>query len=163
MATDRDTTTTAPLPTVRGPITAPLPAIPGQRIELTGTLARVAHLLDRWIDTTLTTTALTTALAALAWPRLPTPFPPAQSATEVSARWQRALRNALLPVLDDLAAAAAPITTALTACTWDTATEVCPRCRQLLGTWWDTRHAAAVTVITDVPTRAQHTLTGGSR
>jgi hypothetical protein len=164
MATDRDTTTTAPLTVVaRGPITEPLPAIPGQRIELTGTLARVAHLLDRWIDTTLTTTALTTALAALAWPKLPTPLPPGLTATEVSTRWQRALRNALLPVLDDLAAHAAPITTALTACTWDTATEVCPRCRQLLGTWWDTRHAAAVTVITDVPTRAHLSLTGGTR
>jgi len=156
-------TTTTPLPVVvRGPITTPLPAIPGQHLELTGTLARVAHLLDQWTDTHMTTTTLTTALAALAWPKLPTPLPAGLSATEVSARWQRALRVALLPVLDDLAATAGPITRALAACQTGTAVEVCPRCRQLLGAWWDTRHAAAVTVITDVPATAQRTL-GGSR
>lgn len=159
----RPTTPGATTAAVRGPITVPLPAVPGQRVELTGTLARVAHLLDQWVDTHLSTSALTTALGALAWPKLPTPFPPGADATEASAQWRHALRVTLLPVLDDLAAAAGPITRALNGCTWDTAREVCPRCRQLLGAWWDTRHAAAVTVITDVPTRAQHTLTGGKR
>ena len=106
---------------------------------LTPTEARVASLLDRYLDGALTADALVQALVG-AWER------------PVDAR---AAAEALRPVLDALGAAVAPYRRWLDApCSYCHADRLCGLHRQQLRAVWDLRDDAAREVLHEVPGRA---------